>query len=123
MSKHLYAVLFMCMSLFISSLAAGRTHWREEKNHILRGYRGSGIDIHFHAADSWDQLGSVAQDFIKEKIPNFLPGFLKNMSLKAATGIMYNPYGLFGILRECNNSGFLIVGYLRHTPQLMGNHF
>ena len=122
MSKYLYAALLMCVSLFISSFAAGAGHTGVKKKTIY--YEGTavrGIDIHFHAADSWDQLGSVAQDFIKEKIPNFLPGFLKNMSLKAATGIMYNPYGLFGILRECNNSGFSHCGlFATYAPNSWG---
>jgi predicted TIM-barrel fold metal-dependent hydrolase len=79
------------------------------------------IDIHFHAADSWNQLGKVGQKFIKNNLPNFLPDFLKSFSLKIATGMIYDPYGSFGIYKQCRNSGMTHCGlFATYAPDSWG---
>jgi uncharacterized protein len=124
MSRLLLLVLLTIISSFISipfSVASDEFTGVKRKNIYFEGTEVQGIDIHFHAADDWDQLGSVAQRFIQSKLPGFIPDFLKNFSLKALTGFIYNPYGMFGILRECNNSGFSYCGlFATYAPNSWG---
>lgn len=79
------------------------------------------IDIHFHPADGWDQLGAVGKKFIKKNLPDFLPDFLKSISLRLATGVIYNPYGFWGIQKQCQNSGLAHCGlFATYAPNSWG---
>lgn len=92
-----------------------------KKQAYFKNEKIEAIDIHFHAADSFDQMGDVAQEFIRSKLPGFLPDFLKNISLKAVTGMIYNPYGLYGIKKQCVNSGLSHCGlFATYAPNSWG---
>ena len=102
--KNLKIVLLVI--LYMSQIAYGSSFTGVKGAKIYyKNQRIEAIDIHFHAADSWDQLGPLGQRFIKSKLPGFMPDFLKEISLKTAAGLIYNPYGLLGIKRQCLSSG------------------
>lgn len=123
----LFFASFMTVS-FYSEIAIANANGEKEKFTGVKSRqiyymdeKVKAIDIHFHAADSFDQLGPVAQKFIKENLPAFIPDFLKDFSLRATTGMIYNPFGLFGIQGECIGSGFSHCGlFATYAPNSWG---
>lgn len=113
----------LALSVVLTSTSSFGEEFTGSKNRQIfyQGKRLQAIDIHFHAADSFDQLGATGQKFIKENLPNFLPDFLKDFSLRATTGMIYNPFGLFGIQRECIGVGLTYCGlFATYAPNSWG---
>ena len=80
-----------------------------------------GIDLHMHPG-SYESLGPLGKAFILARLPEFLPDFLKDLSLRAAASLLQNPYGAFiGIKSQCIESGMSRCGlFTTYAPQSWG---
>jgi predicted TIM-barrel fold metal-dependent hydrolase len=79
------------------------------------------IDIHMHPG-RYEDLGPVGRDFLRKTLPNFLPTFLKDFSLSAASSFLLNPYGAFiGIKSDCEQAGVTMCGlFAVYAPETWG---
>jgi predicted TIM-barrel fold metal-dependent hydrolase len=79
------------------------------------------IDIHMHPG-TYQTMGPKGQAFVKAALPEFLPDFLKGLSLSTVGNMMLDPYGAFiGIKNECEKSGMKMCGlFAIYAPETWG---
>ena len=79
------------------------------------------IDIHMHPG-RYEDLGPVGRDYLRDSLPNFLPAFLKDLSLSAASSFLLNPYGAWiGIKSDCEKAGVTMCGLFSvYAPDTWG---
>lgn len=79
------------------------------------------IDIHMHPG-TYQTMGPKGQAFVKASLPEFLPDFLKGLSLSTVGNLMLDPYGAFiGIKSECEKAGLKMCGlFAVYAPDTWG---
>lgn len=88
-----------------TAIAAGPRHQPRYLDHPI-----DVIDIHMHPG-TYENLGPVGRDYLRATLPNFLPDFLKDLSLSMASRFLLNPYGPWiGIKHECEQAGVRLCG-------------
>lgn len=79
------------------------------------------IDLHLHPG-SYESLGPLGRAFVLDQLPDFLPPFLKDASLRLSASLIQNPYGAFiGIKSQCEESKLQKCGlFATHAPSTWG---
>lgn len=83
------------------------------------------VDLHLHPG-SYDSLGPLGKAFVRDRLPGFIPPFLRDFSLRAIATLTQNPYGAFvGIKSQCIEAKMTYCGlfatYARETWGLVPN--
>lgn len=91
------------------------------KDKTFLGMPVEAIDIHMHPG-SYQTMGPLGKNFIKNALPGFIPEALKDITLTAAGNLMLDPYGAFiGIKKECEKAGLELCGlFAVYAPDTWG---
>ncbi len=79
------------------------------------------VDLHLHPG-SYESLGPLGRRFVLDRLPGFIPPFLRDVSLRVTASLIQNPYGAWvGIKNQCEESGLTHCGlFATHAPQTWG---
>ncbi len=116
MKSKTFSATLLGLSLAASSLQAAPKNQQMYKSQPIEA-----IDIHMHPG-RYEDLGPVGRDFLRKTLPGFLPTFLKDFSLSAASSFLLNPYGAFiGIKSDCEQAGVTMCGlFAVYAPETWG---
>lgn len=110
--KHSWAALACAASLSTAAFGDSKTYL---------GMPIEPIDLHMHPG-TYEAMGPKGQAFVKGVLPDFLPDFLKGLSLRAIGNFMLDPYGSFiGIKSQCEKAGMKMCGlFAIYAPDTWG---
>jgi len=80
------------------------------------------IDMHIHAG-SFEQMGPLGQEFLLDKLPQFVPPPVGSFLLKHLASMLLNPHHpLYGTMVQCQQAGLSHCGLLGlYAPETWGN--